>query len=81
MTGTTNDTIVYIVDDDDSVRKALVRLMQVSGHTARPFVSAESFLDEVRNEPSGCILLDITMPNLSGPKVRNVCNRKAFRCR
>lgn len=70
MAGRRNNTVVYIVDDDESVRKGLARLMRASGYSPRVFASSESFLDKVRNESSGCILLDITMPHLSGLQVQ-----------
>jgi len=58
--------IVYIVDDDDSVRKSLTRLMRSAGLGSRDFGSAEQFLVEVSPQQKGCILLDITMPHVTG---------------
>ncbi|HSX65764.1 MAG TPA: response regulator, partial [Pseudoxanthomonas sp.] len=62
-------TIVYIVDDDRDVRQAFARLMRASGFEPRAYESADEFLTEVREAPRTCILLDITMPNMSGPQV------------
>ena len=64
MTG--EKPVVYVVDDDPSVRKALERLMRSSGHEARTFTSALEFLDGKRLETPACLVLDINMPGLNG---------------
>lgn len=66
----TQNTIVYIVDDDDAVRDGFCRLLRSAGLDPRPYRSADLFLDEVRNAAHACILLDITMPRLSGLQVQ-----------
>jgi len=58
--------LVYIVDDDESVRKGLARLLRSAGFESRAYASPESFLAEVRNEDRACILIDITMPGMNG---------------
>lgn len=63
-------TIVYIVDDDNAVRDGFARLLRAAGLESRAYESAEAFLDEVRNAPHACVLLDITMPRLTGPQVQ-----------
>jgi FixJ family two-component response regulator len=57
---------VFVVDDDESVRKALKRLLRAHGYNVVTFESAEDFLlsDAVRTQ--GCILLDIRLPGMSG---------------
>ena len=62
--------IVYIVDDDDLVRKGLARLMRAGGFNPRMYASPELFLKEVGTESPACILLDITMPRMSGLQVQ-----------
>jgi len=57
---------VYIVDDDESVRTALSRLMRSAGIESRAYESPERFLAEVRNQGHGCILMDMTMPRMNG---------------
>jgi FixJ family two-component response regulator len=66
VTFKTEALLVYIVDDDDSVRKGLSRLMRSAGIEHRAYESAASFLAEVRNVDHACILMDITMPRMSG---------------
>jgi len=58
--------LVYIVDDDESVRTALSRLMRSAGIESRAYESSNRFLAEVSNEGRACILMDITMPRLDG---------------
>ena len=57
---------VFVVDDDDSVRKALKRLLKANGYQVMTFESAEDFLLSGRVRTSGCILLDIGLPGMSG---------------
>lgn len=68
--------IVYIVDDDDDVRAGLARLLRAAGLDPRPYECAERFLDEVLNAPRACILLDITMPRMTGPQVQARLNER-----
>ena len=62
--------MVYIVDDDDLVRIALARLMRAGGFASKTYGSPEVFLQEVGTEWPACILLDITMPRMSGLQVQ-----------
>ena len=57
---------VFIVDDDDSVRKALKRLLRANGYQVVTFESAEEFLLANRFRAEGCIVLDICLPGMSG---------------
>src|SRR5512143_2858408 len=64
-----NSLVIYIVDDDDDVRCGFARLIRSVGVNARPYASAERFLDELAEGEQGCILLDLTMPRVSGHHV------------
>ncbi|MBF0490055.1 MAG: response regulator [Candidatus Omnitrophica bacterium] len=57
---------IYIVDDDESVRRALRLLTVACGFKTETFSSAEEFFGVVPNSSSGCLILDIYMPGLSG---------------
>lgn len=57
---------VYLVDDDSSVRDALMLLLSLRDIPARPFESAERLLEEVTTEHRGCVLSDLKMPGKSG---------------
>jgi FixJ family two-component response regulator len=63
---TEEQPIVYVVDDDPSVRKALERLLRSAGHEAKTFASALEFLEFSHPDAPGCLVLDIRMPKLSG---------------
>lgn len=58
--------LVYIVDDDSMVRRSLSFSLTSSGFNTRAFASGRDFLDEVDALSSGCVLLDIRMPEIDG---------------
>jgi FixJ family two-component response regulator len=60
------EPLVFIVDNDESVRKALARLIQSVDINVESFVSAEEFLSRQRYEGPCCLILDIRMPGMSG---------------
>jgi FixJ family two-component response regulator len=60
------NTVVFVIDDDPSVRKSLSRLLRSVGHSVETFSSAEEFLAHKDFDGIGCILLDVQMPGLSG---------------
>lgn len=62
--------VVYIVDDDDFVRRALERLVRAGGFRPKPCATPDIFLTEVGSECPACILLDMTMPKMSGLQVQ-----------
>ena len=58
--------LVFIVDDDASVRRALVRLLKTSGHDVQACASAEEFAHGDPSIRSGCIVLDVRMQAMDG---------------
>ncbi len=60
------EPIVYIVDDDASVRKAMMRLMVSAELEARSFSSANDFLDSGFRDQHACLIADVKMPGLTG---------------
>jgi FixJ family two-component response regulator len=58
--------VVSVVDDDDSVRESLPPLLEALGFAARAFASAEEFLGSDAISETSCLILDITMPGMSG---------------
>ena len=59
-------SMVYVIDDDESVRKALKRLLRSADLDVETFSSAEEFLSNSRQEQKACIVIDIRMPGLTG---------------
>jgi FixJ family two-component response regulator len=57
---------IFIVDDDESVCRALSALLVTYGFTVDTFTSAEEFFRAVPNSVPGCLILDIHMPGLDG---------------
>lgn len=71
--------LVYLVDDDVSVRKAIGRLLRTNGYDVREFASPEEFLTCTAGQRPSCVLLDITMPGLSGLQVQAHLNEQGIR--
>lgn len=65
-------SVVYIVDDDVSFQTAIRRRLQLAGYEVQIYSSAEQFLDQQPNDNnrSGCLLLDVRIPGLSGPELQ-----------
>ncbi len=57
---------VYIIDDDESVRRALRRLLHSAGFQTATFATAEDFLQSADDRASACLILDVHLPGLSG---------------
>jgi FixJ family two-component response regulator len=58
--------VVFVVDDDVSVRESLELLILAAGWQPETFASAEEFLERSRIDRPGCLVLDVTLPNLNG---------------
>ncbi|TET72598.1 MAG: response regulator, partial [Candidatus Aminicenantes bacterium] len=61
-----SDPMVFIVDDDESVRKSIARLVKSIGLNAETFPSPQSFLDREPYDGPCCLVLDVRMPGMSG---------------
>jgi FixJ family two-component response regulator len=62
--------LVSVVDDDESVRESLPDLLQEFGFAVRAFSSAEEFLASDYIGQTKCLILDISMPGMSGPELQ-----------
>jgi two-component system response regulator FixJ len=58
--------IVYVVDDDPSVRRAMGRLLRLEGYRVQTFASGAEFLRMPDCDEPACVVLDVRMPGLSG---------------
>ena len=68
--------VVFVVDDDASVRGALRRLLTSVGHACETFGNADEFLARLDPDLTGCILLDVRMPGLSGLDLQQALNAR-----
>jgi len=62
--------LISVVDDDESVRESLPDLLMEFGFSARAFSSAEEFLASDLLGQTRCLVLDVTMPGMSGPDLQ-----------
>lgn len=71
--------VVTIVDDDESMRKALLGLLKAAGLPAKMFVSAEDFLDSGFQHRTACLIADVRMPGRSGLELQASLNAESCR--
>ena len=62
----TDEAVVFVVDDDASVRVSLQRLIHAAGWKVESYASAQELFDRQPSEANGCIVLDLQMPGLDG---------------
>src|SRR5258706_16197484 len=62
--------LVAVVDDEESIRKALKRLLRSAGLDVETYASGQEFLDSLQTHAPGCVVLDLHMPQLSGLDVQ-----------
>lgn len=60
------DNLVFVIDDDESVRKGLKRLLMANGYKAELFKSAAEFLARPPHTGAACLIVDVQMPGLNG---------------
>ncbi|MBW1803703.1 MAG: response regulator [Deltaproteobacteria bacterium] len=63
--------VIYIVDDDASVRRAMKRLIRSAGMKVRTFSSAQEFLDFEYSKQNVCMIVDIKLQGMSGLELQN----------
>jgi FixJ family two-component response regulator len=63
-------SFVAVVDDEESVRKALIRLLRAANMDAESFASGEAFLSSLDKFRPDCVVLDLQMPGLTGRDVQ-----------
>ena len=70
--------LISVVDDDESVREALPDLLREFGFSAKAFASAQEFLDSRCAGKTKCMILDIAMPEISGPELKRKLEEMGF---
>jgi FixJ family two-component response regulator len=68
--------LITVVDDDESVRESLPDLLGELGFAAETFSSAETFLASDYVGRTKCLILDITMPGMTGPELQSELTRR-----
>ena len=74
--GATDRPLVSVVDDDESVRESLPDLLREFGFATRTFSSAQEFLASDCVGQTRCLMLDVAMPGMSGPELRQELIRR-----
>jgi FixJ family two-component response regulator len=72
------ETVVYVVDDDQGMLDSTVWLLESVGLKALAFTSGRDFLDACSTEAHGCVLLDVRMPGLGGLSVQEEMRRRGI---
>lgn len=62
---------IYVVDDDPAVLKALCRILRSAGYQPEPFGSASQFMECYRADAPGCLVLDLSMPGVTGLELQH----------
>jgi RNA polymerase sigma factor (sigma-70 family) len=70
---------VFLVDDDEAVRKALGFLLRAAGYAVEGFASARDFLAAYDPARRGCLLLDVRMPQMTGLELQEELNARGWR--
>lgn len=73
-----SEGMVFIVDDEESIRDSIALLLRSVGIASRSFPDAPSFLGEYRPEDPGCLVLDVRMPRMSGMELQQELNRRGW---
>ena len=71
--------LIHVVDDDDSLRSALQRLLAAAGYRVKAYASAGEFLLDPPGDAPGCLLLDLRMPGPSGLDLQDALARHGIR--
>jgi FixJ family two-component response regulator len=74
MIGERLEKVVTVIEDDDSYRAAVQRLLNSAGFSVESFNSAEAFLNSGRQHDTGCLITDIRMPGMSGLELQSKLN-------
>ena len=69
---------IYVVDDDDGMRRALTLLLSTVGFDTRAYARPSEFLANLKPDAAGCLVLDIRMPEMSGLELQQQLNQTGF---
>jgi len=63
---TLEPSVVFVIDDDDNIRRAVRTMLEAAGHAVEDYAASETFLDAYRPSCDGCLLIDATLPGMGG---------------
>ena len=72
------DEIIFVIDDDESVRRSLPLLLKASDYDVETFSSSEEFLNREQFNGTGCIILDINLEGKSGFDLQEELTKKQY---
>jgi FixJ family two-component response regulator len=72
-----SEEVVYLVDDDVSIREAITGLLEMLEVKVVSFDSAEGFLRHNRSDSAGCLVLDLQLPEMSGLDLQEMLSRRS----
>jgi len=67
-----SNSLVFLIDDDVSVRKGVSRLLRSAGYNSETFGSASDFLTREQHSGPACVIVDVRMPGINGMDLQNV---------
>ena len=67
-----SNSLVFLIDDDASVRKGVLRLLRSAGYKSEAFESASNFLMREQHSGPACVIVDVQMPGLNGIDLQSV---------
>jgi FixJ family two-component response regulator len=67
-----SNSLVFLIDDDASVRKGVLRLLRSAGYKSEAFESASNFLTREQHSGPACVIVDVQMPGINGIDLQNV---------
>jgi FixJ family two-component response regulator len=73
-----SEATIIVIDDDPSARRGITRLVRASGLNVEPFASADDFLQSDLRGGPGCIVLDVRMPEMTGPELQDELSKADY---
>ncbi|MEL7541929.1 MAG: response regulator [Pseudomonadota bacterium] len=72
------DRTVFLVDDDEAIRHSASFMLRHAGFMVKTYPDGISFLEQIKGDQEGCILLDVRMPGMDGLAVQNALNQRGI---
>lgn len=69
---------IYVVDDDPAICRVLYALLTSANYSCKTFTEGKSFLTHYQSNEKGCLLIDVQMPELSGPDIFSKIKKKKY---